>query len=282
MVPVNDADPAPPAAEPDRPHFSPWLAYGWKRARERPELGVVPVVASLLDVSAITAVLAWDGFHTGIQFRFPTAVVDLWTMTNTNFGSGVTVDAGVHPVAVLVLALIEGLLAAGYLGSIDALLDGDRVSFLEGVAAYGPALVAYNVLFVAATSALLLGLASISPVLAFFVGAPVLFVGMYLLYATPFLVVVRDCSLAEAVGTSVDYATDGGAYFRYGAGFFAGVAGLSVVVTTVVVNLGVVGIGVGLAVAATLGLSASVATVGFVRRLDAGGFAQNPENGGPA
>lgn len=257
---------------PARPHFLPWLAFGWAWFGKRPQLGLVPVVATLIDVGTIAQVLAWNGVHVGLTFPIPTPVIDLWTVTNTNVGGGVQVGSPNAVLVVFLVAVVEGLLAAGYLASIDSLLDGDGIAPTGDVGRYAASIVAYNLLLAAVTQFFLGGLAAVSGALALVVGVPLLVVGGYLLYAAPFLVVVGDQSLVPAVRRSVALALDGGGYLRYLIGFLVGGAGISVLVTLVVVNLGLVGIGLGLLVAATVGPAMTVATVGFVRRLDAGGF----------
>ena len=77
----------------------------------------------------------------------------------------------------------------------------------------------------------------------------------YLFYATPYLLVVADASVGEALGWSYEWALAGGSYFTYGAAYLLAVAAASLVGTAVVVNLGALGIGLGAIVSAPVALA---------------------------
>lgn len=95
---------------------------------------------------------------------------------------------------------------------------------------------------------------------------------MYLLYGTPYLLVANGVNFPTALRQSIERGRRGGAYPRYGIGFLISVARLTLFVTLVVMNFGVVGLLAGLVVAVTLGFALNVATTGFVRALKAGRF----------
>jgi hypothetical protein len=272
----------PSAPQPDRPHLVVWVQYGWNRIRPALVLGLVPALATLLDVGRVLRVVAARGrFDVGVSLQFPAPIADLWTFTQLDAAGGV------DPASLLLLpvaVIVEGLLAAGYLGSIDDVLAGRPFEFGANVTRYGLRMILYTALWTVVTGGLLLVFAALSPVLVLVLGIPVILVVTYLLYGTPYLLVVRDAPLAAALSRSVDYASNGGPYFRYGIGYLFGTAALSILSTLFVVNLGIIGLLLGVGLAATLGLALNTATVGVVRALDAGRFGRpqpgdSPPNG---
>jgi len=127
-------------------------------------LGLVPVLATLLNYENVLTVLSSEGFHGGVTFRFPAPIIDAWSLTNAQVGGGVDVDISLSPLLLVAVVAIEGVLAAGYLGSIDEGLDGLAFDFPANVARYGPALLLYNALWYGVTALVLLPLAAVAPV----------------------------------------------------------------------------------------------------------------------
>jgi hypothetical protein len=257
--------------KPHDPHFLPWLQYGWDRAQPVLVLGLVPALATLLDFGTVArALLRPGGAHVGVSLSFPAPIADLWTFADLGVAGGTLAAPSLLVLALLVVT--EGVLAAGYLGSIDDHLAGRRVDFGANLTAYAGRMVVYHALWLLLTVGVALLLASLSVALLLVVGLPAILLGSYLLYGTPYLLVLRDEPLGRAIGRSVAYARDGGAYARYGLGYLGGVALASLFVSAVVANFGPLGLLLGVAAAGTFGLALNVATMAVVRDLEAGRF----------
>lgn len=235
----------------------------WPRVRPHLELALVPALTSLLAIENIRRVTQSDGFTIGATFRFPAPIIDLWTFVNVP-----APQAGglfVSPLVAFfpVLLVVEGLIAAGYLGSVEATLRSGTYDFVDSVRRYGVRIVIYTVLWNGVV--FLLGLLAVTNPVFILVGI-VLFLWLsYRLYATPYLIVTRDLSLGAALERSWGWGREGGEYFRFGVGYLLTVAAISIVGTFFVTTTGLVGVIVGVLVAAPLGLAFTAATMAFVR-----------------
>ncbi|MEF8757080.1 MAG: hypothetical protein V5A33_02475 [Halobacteriales archaeon] len=235
----------------------------WPRVRPHLELALVPALTSLLAIENIRRVTQSDGFTIGATFRFPAPIIDLWTFVNVP-----APQAGglfVSPLVAFfpVLLVVEGLIAAGYLGSVEATLRSGTYDFVDSVRRYGVRIVIYTVLWNGVV--FLLGLLAVANPVFILVGI-VLFLWLsYRLYATPYLIVTRDLSLGAALERSWGWGREGGEYFRFGVGYLLTVAAISIVGTFFVTTTGLVGVIVGVLVAAPLGLAFTAATMAFVR-----------------
>lgn len=259
-----------------------YLRDGWRQAiGSLTALAVVPLVTALLSVGNVLRVVGAEvDFHAGIQFGLPAPIVDVWAFVSlpnpaidlVGPSSGLVAPFGVAAVAVVV----QGVLAAGYLGSVREGLATGSYGFLANVRRYLVPILAYTAIPGLLGVALLA--ASSGAITATEVGdtlAPVVVllavialpVG-YLVFATPYLVVLRDCGLVEALRASVGHALSSGAYVRYAIGYALVVGGLSVPTTLLVVNARLVGVLVGTVAAAPIGLAATVATTRFLADLD--------------
>ena len=96
---------------------------------------------------------------------------------------------------------------------------------------------------------------------------PAFLVLSYLFYATPYLLVVADAPVGEALGRSYEWALAGGPYFAYGVAYLLFVAAVSAAGTVVVVNLGAVGILLGAVASAPVALALTFATTEFVAEM---------------
>ncbi|MBV0902116.1 hypothetical protein [Haloarcula salina] len=260
------------------PSFWTRLADGWERALDHLPLALVPLVLALVQTDKIGSVLAFDGVHIGLRLGIPASVVTVWQFVDPP-SSGVTVTTGLplsHPfAATLVPAIValEAALHAGYFGAIAAaLVDRDR-SFAASAGAYfGPFLVitALPYLVVVPVALGVFGLGSLDggAVVAVLVLLPVWLVASYLLWATPYLVVLRETGLVAAARGSYELAVDGGPYFAYTAGYAGFVLLVSPFVSVVVVSVPLVGLLVGLAGGSVLGLALNFVTMGFVADID--------------
>lgn len=263
--PTDPALSAEASSPPDDPtSFGDRLGDGWDRALDHLPLAAVPLVSSLLAVDNARRVLASERLHFGLAFRFPAALPDLWT-----FVSLPGREAGVHVspalAALPVLILVRAALVAGLVGSVHDLLRTGEYDFAANVRRYFAPVVVYEVVVhVAGLAAVAVGIAAFP--LAFLL-LPAFIVASYLFYAAPYVLVVADCGVADALGRSYAWATDGGPYLAFGAGYLLFVTATSVVATAFVVNLGALGVVVGALASAPVALALTFATTEFVADL---------------
>lgn len=248
--------------------FGTLLADSWDRATgELFPLVFVPLVVGLLGFEEMLQILAYEGIHVGVRFAFPAMIVDVWT-----FVSAPTPDGGtrftVLPLFPVVL-VIHGLLGAGLLGSIYQAQATGEYRFLENVSRYGARLLLYTALvYVLTVSVLFATLTNpAGGVLLVLLAIPVGLVLWYCFFATPYLVVVDDASLLEALGRSFELAVGDSTYREYAWKYLLFVAAVSVLTTVVAVNFWLVGLAAALVVTAPLALALNIATVRFVTDL---------------
>lgn len=228
----------------------------------------IPALTTLFHVENVGKVLAADGINVGLRFALPIPISDGWKFVSTSFGDGMQVAGPRSTVGVGVFAVglvLQGILAAGYLGGVRARLRGSDRSFGESVRRYFVPFFGFG---------LLLTLLFVPPVLFALAGTPlsllvpgwllVFFAISYLVYAAPYLVVVEECGLVSALTRSVSLATGSDAYLRFALGYAGVVAVASLPATAVVANTGVLGVVVAIAILAPLGLVFDLATLQFV------------------
>lgn len=239
------------------------LGATWPRIRHHLELALVPALTSLLAVENVDRVLRSEGFSIGATFRFPAPIIDLWTFVSLPAQQTGGLYVSPFLAALPVLLIVEGVLAAGYLGSVEAALRTGSYEFFDSARRYGVRIVVYTFLWNAGV--FLLGvLAAINPL--FILIGILLFLWLsYRLYATPFLIVLRDLPLGVALERSWRWGREGGEYFSFGVGYLLTVAAISLAATLLVTSTGPVGVIVGVLLAAPLGLALTAATMGFVR-----------------
>jgi hypothetical protein len=257
--------------------FTDRIADGWRRSGDALWLVFVPVVLSLFSVDKMLGVLGFDGVHVGVTLvSFPSPTSNVWQFVNTPQSDarlGLATSLSVVAVSFAVTAVLLG----GYLGSVRRLLDagateydfvGDALAHLAPMAVWAgvPSL---------ATAGLVLttgGFGTVGASSAFLPAVLLLFalyaVLGYLFYAAPFLVVLRDTGLVDAFRSSYDFALSGGPYASYAAGYLLFALLVSVPMSLVAVNLGAVGLLVGVPVGGRVGLAATTASMRFVADLD--------------
>lgn len=273
-MPSTDAPPN--LSTPDSRSFVERLEDGWERALDHLALAVVPLVSSLLAVDNVRRVLEYRGAHFGLTFRFPTALPDLWTFVSVpSEGPGVHVSPTLYLLPVLILA--QSVLVAGLLGSIFEILQTGEYDFPANATEYFAPVLVYQALVGAASFATFGVAVAAFPLAALLVPAILVafLVLSYLFYATPYLLVVADDSVDEALGRSYEWALAGGPYFAYGGSYLLFVVAVSLVGTAVVVNLGPIGILLGAVVSAPVGLALTFATTEFVTEMADGAELSN-------
>ncbi|WP_256391758.1 hypothetical protein [Natronoarchaeum rubrum] len=263
--------------------FSDHLETGVGAVGDLAPLMVVPVVLSLFDVDAIRNVLAFEGWHVGLRFGIPVPAVDLWTVVNPpdaevvggtsyQWEAGTTdllavASGGADALALAIGSafvglLLEAVLVAGYLGSVREHLVTGSYEFVGNVRRYAGRIAGLYLLgfaaFVVAVPVFLVAPPLIVPAIVGF------FAALYLLWATPYLIVVRDCSLGDGLVESYRYAVAGGPHFRFTIGFLVTILALSAPASLIVANAGAIGLLLGVALIGPLGLALNVAVVDFV------------------
>lgn len=252
------------------------LERGWKLAREHLSLAAVPLVVGLFATDKIGRILAFDGGHFGVRFALPADVVTVWTFVSVPAdGVNLWLSAPTgHPLAVALVPAVVVLrvaLGAGYFGSIHAALRRDEYAFVTNVRRHFVPFLLYSALPVLGLLPLFLLVAggsagALGPTVVLLL--PVVLLLSYLFYATPYLVVLRGTDLLSAARGSYALAVSGGPYARFAVGFATFVFGASLLLTVIVVNLGPVGVVLGLGLGAPLGLACNVATMEFVADVD--------------
>jgi len=249
------------------------LGEGVERLEALPGLLVIPALVTLLSVSDLQAVLArrGTGSHFGVEFTAPVPIGDLWTFVNVP-------DAGAGGVTItppglvdtpfpllMVLAgsvlyfILYGVLAAGYLGSIQASRRDGEYDFLTNVRRYtltyvGLSLVIFGVGLVAVAFAFVF-----PPVL--FLAFPVILAIGYLFWGAWFLVPVADLEATAALGQSYRLDVSESDYVLWTLAHLVIGGVVSLVTTPIVVNTSVVGVVLGLAVVVPIGFILTVASL---------------------
>jgi hypothetical protein len=173
---------------------------------------------------------------------------------------GVTPElVGTLVVVTLVWTVFRASLTAGYLGSLQEYRTTGTYSFVSNVVDYVGPLFLLNI--VTAGTILVGGLLFLSSPAFLVLFLPFFLIGSYLFYGTPFLFVVTDCSFLEGIRGSVRLATGDGEYFRWGCLYFVFFLPCSFVASLVVINLGAIGILVGLVALPPVGMALTMATL---------------------
>jgi hypothetical protein len=233
-------------------------------AADHPLLVVVPMLTALLAVDNVRRVAAFSGTHVGVSFPTPSPIVDVWAFVSVP-QTGVTGPSAVPLLAFPVYVVLRGVLAAGYLGSIDDALADRDLAPAASVKRYALPLVGFAALQLGLALAVV-PLTALSPVLLVPALLGLLAAG-YLFYGTPYLVVTADEGLVDALEHSYRLATSGGAYGWFFLVLAVGGAVLSTLVTAVVVNLGLVGVLLGTVLVAPLGVVVNAAATALFRDL---------------
>lgn len=232
-------------------------------ARRIPYLAAVPALATVLAFEKLTKT-ATAGPGGGMKFPMPTALPDLWTFVSVP-NTGVTFNLGVPFVLAPLFFVLNAALVAGYVGSIDAVLEDEQPDFVQSATAntvpiLGIQLVVFALVLVTFGPAFVGGmaLAPISALAALAVS--------YLLWSAPILVVVRDLDVSQALSASVTHATSGSQYATFSATYLVGGIVVSAVLSFLVRGRPVTLLLATLVLAYPL-LVVSVATVTVVKSL---------------
>lgn len=177
----------------------------------------------------------------------------------------------------VVYAVLASGVSAAYLGGIDRRLRNEPAAPLACIVRYAPRFLVYHLLAFGAFAILAAVLVAAPPLLLLAIPAA-LAVG-YLFYAAPFLFVVADDGVLEALRRSYGFALEGGPYLRFAGGHVV-VAALASFALSVAVSVGPVGVVVALVGATALAVVLTAATVSFLRELVAAGGVGSEATGG--
>lgn len=208
-----------------------------RTTREALPLAILPVLATFLSLDQLARTLgAGPGF--GVAFPFPTGLPTLWTyvaVPGTVLGGGVGTVAGSIPLLVVGL-VVASMLEAGFLGSLDDRIEGEPADVVGNAGQYTVAMIGVN----------LVRFAVVLLALPFVVLGPLVLVAVvalsYLVYGLPFVVVVEDRGVVDALSRTGDLALSGGRYAAFGFTHLAVGAVASVVLTLLVRTLGLVAV----------------------------------------
>ncbi|WP_410767404.1 hypothetical protein [Haloferax sp. DFSO60] len=262
------------------PGFYERLTDGWERALDSIQLMLVPILFACTEITKIQSVFAHDGIYVGFTFGLPISVGTVWQFVsapNEGLNVNLGVPVGENPgllVPVFGLLVVKAALSAGYFGSIRTHLETGEYDFLDNVRSYfGPFFVLAFVPFVLVLPlALGIGLNATglpTNLVAVFAASLLLFlITVYLFYATPYLIVLRDTGIVAALRGSFALATQGGPYLSYFLAYGLFVLVVSPFATAFVVNVPGIGLLLGIVGGGLLGLALNITTMRFVADID--------------
>lgn len=258
------------------------LGEGIERLQEVPALLMVPAFVTLLRVSDLRRVLDRRpvGGHIGIEFTVPAPIGDLWTFVNVPDAgaSGVTVTPPgfvSDPFSIFVVLIgsvaylfVYGVLAAGYIGSIQAFRRRGEFDFLTNVQLYALTYVALALVILGVGLAAVLFAFVFPPIL--FIAIPLILAIGYLFWGAWFLVPVEDLEAIPALRRSYHLAVSESDYVIWTLAHLVIGGILSLVATPVVVGASIVGVVLGLASVVPAGFVLTVASLRVIDDLSDG------------
>lgn len=222
------------------------------------EYAVVPLALTLFAFGKVAAAAGGSNVAFNVKLSFPADVTTLWTVVDPP-AQGVTLHSPTPLLFVPVFLVVEAAVVAGYLGGIrNAHRDRDP-DFLAAVENHWLSILGIRVvqflLFGGLAVVLLAGDAGALLLL----GLPLLLGLGYLLWAAPYLVVLRGSDALTALAESATLALSDGDYLAFSAAYAFAVAVASVVLSPLVTSSGVFGVLVGAALVAYPSLIGSAA-----------------------
>lgn len=245
-------------------------------------LSVVPFVLAVVSLEKFRRIAeSGADLRFGVSFGFPTTVSTSWDLLSLpNAAPGLNLPTARIETTVLVMllvAVLSALLGAGYLGSVRRELAGVERAFAADARTYfGPFLGFELVNLVLVLGAVAAALVATPLALAFVLA---LFAFAYLLYATPYLVVVEGTDLPTALRRSYAYATSSREYASFFVQYLIAVAVISVVATPLFATT-VPGAALGTVVLAPVALLLDTVTMLFVRDLTGATGREGPTDSG--
>lgn len=238
----------------------------------------VPALLSLLNVSNLLAATDSHGKYLGLNFPLPAPVGDLWTFVNppgdVSGGAGSSLPIPVivdgpdemlpaFLLGTVVYVVIESALTAGYVGSIQEHRQHGSYDFVANARRYW---IDYLALLAFLFGVLLVIVPFVAAVPRLIV---LVFLGMlvatYLFWGAWFLIPVADVGAVDALQRSYGLATTEHDYAVWSLVYLLIGAVLSLFLTAVVTDGGLLGVFLGLCFAVPVGF---ILTVGSLRVID--------------
>jgi len=245
---------------------------------DRWDLAAVPAVVAFVSGAKFRRLATPVDFHIGVSFATPLPVTTAWEFLSLpSTGGGLTVspdDLALAVAGAIATALFAGVLGAGYLGSIVRTLDGETLRFGADVRRYLRPILGFELLVAAGSLVVVLAAATVPALL--FVVVPATLVVAYLLYPVPYVAVVEDVGLNEAIDRGLAFTREGGEALDFFAGYLLAGAAVSIPATLLFANFGPVGGGVAALALAPVGLVFDTATTAFVREAFGDASAETP------
>ncbi len=229
---------------------------GYNALKRVPAAIIVNTLAAFLDFSKIASVLEFHGLRVGIMLTFPKPIPTVWDFVSLPQATssptlGFLVVSGLLTLAVtsvLILYYLRYISGVGLLFQTNA--SSSRVL---DIAAYQFILFLFTLF------------AAVSPSAIFLILIGLFFAFYYFSYATPYIVVIGNKSFASALRECIAMALSG-RYLAFVLGYIVLTLLLSVPLTLLTVNGGILGIVVGALLGGMAGLWLTSATLSMVIR----------------
>ena len=177
-------------------------------------LSIVNIILSLLDFEAINRALSFRGIHIGFKFHLPTIIVRLWDLVSLPGGQGYSATTQLASVEgmpmilvilfMLLLMLLTSIVAYIYLRIIVVKAIGREVplNYIRIIDLF-----LFQLLIMALMLLIVpIAFANIATGILFFILMLIIY---YFIYATPFIIVIHDRGLMEALKQSISLAMRG-------------------------------------------------------------------------
>lgn len=227
-------------------------------------LSIVNIILSLLDFEAINRALSFRGIHIGFKFHLPTIIVRLWDLVSLPGGQGYSATTQLVPVEgmpmilvilfMLLLMLLTSIVAYIYLRIIVVKAIGREVplNYIRIIDLF-----LFQLLIMALMLLIVpIAFANIATGILFFILMLIIY---YFIYATPFIIVIHDKGVMEALKQSISLAMRG-EYLGFTLIYIVVTLILSPMYTILVVDGKIAGLIISLPLAGITGLWLTTAT----------------------
>jgi len=219
---------------------------------------LINIILSFLNFSEIIRVITFRGIHFGLKITFPTSIHVLWDFVSTPLTKSIYTGGFIGIILSITTLLLSALLAGGYIGVILRELNLKKpMKFIEYSVRYFPHILVYEVLIYALS--LLLSFSLFISSVIFISTIFLFFILIYFIYATPFIIVIKDLSMINALRESMYLATKK-SYIIYTLLYVSITLVISIPITLITVNLNILGIIIGSIIASIPSLILTIAT----------------------
>lgn len=218
---------------------------------------LVPFALSLLAFQKVGAATDPSPVSINVKFPLPADVATLWTLVDPPT-QGVAVQSPVPFLFVPVFLVLEAALVAGFLGGVGDAVRGDPADFAGAAVDHWLSILGVRVVQFVLFVGIGVALVAAGP-FGLLVGFPLILLLGYMLWAAPYLVVLRDLDAVSALAASWSLAGEGGRYLSFSLAYLLAGAVASAVLSPLVSSAGILGVVVGAAVVAYPALVASAA-----------------------